>query len=73
MASGGHRIVQTGQGSIMVARPQGQPGQVGPGAQIVRTSGILVGGHRPMGPIQNQMIRPQPGMHSVRTIFYKQK
>ena len=60
MASGGQRIVPTGQGgSIMVARPQGQQAQMIPGGQIVRTSsGILLNPQRPVNPIQPQVIRP---------------
>ena len=72
MASGGQRIVPTVQGgSIMVARPQGQPSQVVPGAQIVRTtSGILLGAHRPNLPIQQagQMIRT--GMQPVNAAIF---
>jgi len=50
----------------MVARPQGQPGQVMPGGQMVRTTTGLVlgsGGQRPSTPVQPQIIRP--GMQTL--------
>ena len=63
MASGGQRIVPTGQGgSIMVARPQGQQQQIISGGQIVRTSSGLVGTN---APLQQQMLRPGPPMQTV--------
>jgi len=64
MASGGQRIVPTGQGGpIMVARPQGQQ-QMVPGGQMVRTSsgGIFLGPQRPTTPMQTQIIRPNMQM-----------